>query len=572
MEVGIDSLEKSPGEIVSTDVLVLGGGIAGCFAAINARQSGADVVMVDKANLGRSGLSYQMSGILTYFDPEEDDYDQWYQECVEASQWLADQKRLEGMISETSERVRELDSWGARFQKENGKFIRKPGVGHHYARNVIMTNGGFQLMSVLRGEVLRRGIRLIERVMATDLITSDGELPTGGAVTGAVSFNIRNGGFYVFPAKAIVIATGSTLAILPRMAMYNLSGDGKAMAFRAGAEMRNVELAYYGLRPRDFNTAPGANILFGEGSILVNAQGDRFMAKWDQRRMERAPRTVVGRAIIAEMLEGRGPVCLDATHLDGAAHRRIEMAIPTVIRSLAAGGLNLKKDTIPYSVTLMDHGAGGIRANRDGATTLPGLYAAGAASDHAEDGVTNVIGHGMEAAIGGYRAGDAAARYAAGISQQPLAEHQVATLREKIFAPMKRESGLSRQEVREHCVNIVEQGLLGPIRSELGLGRAIKAIQEIRENEIPRLVAKDYHDLAGAIGVDNGLLFFELLGHCAQFRTESRGPHYREDYPGRDDQNWLKWVVAKKEAKGIRVWAEPVPIDEYRLQPKGGGS
>lgn len=557
-------------EVVHTDILILGGGIAGCFAAISAKKSGLDVFMVDKANLGRSGLSHQMSGVLTYFDPEEDDHDLWYRECVEASLWLADQKRLEGMIHETTERIMDLEGWGAEFQKDKGHFIRKPGLGHKYARNVIMINGGFQLMSVLRGAVLKCGVRLAERVMAFELMTSDGQWPTGGSVTGVVGFNTRNGKFYIFKSKATVIATGSTLSILPRMPVFNLSGDGKAMAFRAGAEMRNVELAYYGLRPRDFNTAPGANILFSEGAILLNAKGERFMQKYDTLRLERAPRTVIGCAMIEETLKEQGPIYLDATRLDESAHGRIEKAIPILVHSFKIGGLDLKKDPIPYEVTLMDLGAGGIRVDTGGATLIPGLYAAGAASDHGEDGVTNIISHGMEAAIGGQRAGESASMYAAGIPDRSLDELQAATLKEKLFAPLNRERGLGRQEVRARCVRILRRGLLGPTRTHKGLNEAINELEEIRREVIPILFASDYHELAGAIGIENGLLFLELLGHCALLRTESRGPHFREDHPLRDDKHWLKWVVAKRKAEGIEVRAEKIPFHQYRLRLNEG--
>lgn len=553
---------------MNTDILILGGGIAGCNAAIKAKESILDVVLVDKANLGRSGLSHQMSGVLTYFDPERDSYDEWYKECVEAGEWINDQKTLEGMIYETTDRIRNYDSWGVKFQREQGGFIRKAGLGHVHARNVVMTDGAFQLMSVLRGEVLRRGIRVVERVMVTELLTSDGELPTGGAIAGAVGFNTKNGKFYVFKTKATVIATGSTNSICPVMRVPNLSGDGKSMAFRAGCEMRNIELAYYSEWPRDFNCSSGANILHGEGAYLVNANGERFMHKYDPVRGERATRVVIAHAIASEELAGRGPIYLDATHLDEAAHRRIEMAIPIVVRSFALAGLSLRKDRIPYTSGLSDLGPGGIRVNRSGETSIPGLYAAGAATDHAEDGVDNIIGHGMGSGIAGYRAGEAAAKYVMEIREPTIDERQVKSLKEGMFVHMKRQSGLKYQEVMGHCIRIWERGLLGPIRNKRGLEEAMSAAQEIMDEEVPKLVARDFHELARSIGLGNGLLLLELLPRCALLRTESRGSHYREDYPTRDDENWLKWVIAKRENNGIRVWAEPIPYSEYRLKPK----
>ncbi|MDP2917701.1 MAG: FAD-binding protein [Dehalococcoidia bacterium] len=557
------------GESISTEVLVLGGGIAGCFAAIKAREAGLDVTLVDKGYVGRGGESHQMSGVLTCFDPEQDNYDAWFRECVEASQWVADQHRLDGMIYETRERIRDLENWGATFQKENGKFIRRAGVGHYYARNVVMTRGGFQLMSAVRGEVIRQGVHLIQRVMVTDLLTSDGELPTGGKVVGAIGFDLVRGKFYVFKAKTVIITTGSTRAIAPRLTMPNLSGDGKGMAFRAGCEMRNVELALASLNAVGFNCASGENILVGEGAFFVNARGERFMQKWDPQRVDRAPRAVLTLAMAIEEKEGRGPIYLDATQLSESAYYRIEKAIPIVVGSFDAGGVSLRENRIPYTPAIHDHGPGGIRVDKHDATTLSGLFAAGAASDHAESGASNVIGHGMLSAIGGYRAGVAASRYASGSNEPQLNRAQVERLKKLALAPMERKSLFSHGEVRwELKERLWGDGLLGPLRTESKLKKAIGIIEEAKAEKLPGISARDYHELARVLGLANELLYVELLARCALLRTESRGSHYREDYPQRDDVNWLKWVIAKTDGKKIAVWAERIPFDEYPLKPQ----
>ena len=157
------------------------------------------------------------------------------------------------------------------------------------------------------------------------------------------------------------------------------------------------------------------------------------MKKWDPQRMERATRSMVGRAIALEEFEGRGPVYLDATHLNDAAFSRIEKCIPSEIRAIADNGLDLRKDKIAFTVGLEDLNPGGIRVNRNNRTTLSGLYAAGAATDHAELGVTELITPGMASAIGGYRAGEAAARSAAENKQPAIKESQIRLLKENIF-------------------------------------------------------------------------------------------------------------------------------------------
>lgn len=560
-------MSESKTETAETDLLILGGGIAGCFAAIKAKELGLDVILVDKGNLGRSGLSPMMSGVLTCFDPGEDDHDDWYRECVEASAWLSDQEVLDGMINITTECINQLIDWGAKFQKENGKLIRKPMVGHIHGRNVMMTHGGLQLMSVLRGEVLRRGVRVIERVMATELLTSDGELPTHGRVVGAAGFHIRTGKFHVIKAKATVVATGMTSSVLLRSPANVLSGDGRAMAFRAGCEMRNVDLSQYSPHPTGFNCAPGLNIVSGEGAALVNAKGERFLSRWDPVRMERATRVVICKAITTEELEGRGPASFDATHLDEHAHDRFEKCIPIVVKSLELGGLSFRRDKIPYTPDLVNLEAGGIRTNSEKTTTVPWLYAIGDASDHGEMGVTELITPGMSSAIDGYRVAGAIAGRVSEIEEPVVHEDQVEWIRDRVYAPMRQRGGLSPLEVRDHCKGLLSGGLLGPCKDEKGLKKAIDLVKKIREQEIPRLFAGDYHELAACIGLGNSLTFLELYSRCSLLRTESRGSHWRTDYPERDDKNWLKWVIAKKEGQDIGVWAERIPFEKYPLKP-----
>ncbi|MBW2609770.1 MAG: FAD-dependent oxidoreductase [Deltaproteobacteria bacterium] len=561
------NIDQAKTEVIGTDLLILGGGIAGCFAAIKGRELKLDVTLVDKGNVGRSGLSPMMSGVLSYFDPKEDNHDDWYRECVEASEWLSDQEMLDGMINQTTECVNHLIDWGARFQTENGKLIRKPMVGHIHGRNAMMTHGGLQLMAILRGEVLRRGARVLERVMATDLLSSDGELPTKGRITGAVGFNVRNGKFFVIRAKATVLATGMTSVVLLRSPANGLSGDGRAMAFRAGCEMRNIDLSQYSPHPAGFNCAPGLNIVAGEGSILVNNKGERFLKKWDQIRMERATRVVICKAITTEELEKRGPAYFDATHLDESSHEKFEKCIPIVVRTLELGGLSFRKDKIPYAPDLVNLEAGGIRTNREKATTVPGLYAIGDASDHGEMGVTELITPGIASAIEGYRAAEAAAGFAGGIEEPAVNKEQVKVFKEQVFAPLARKSGLGHLEVKQHCKNILASGLLGPAKNEKGLKEAIGMAKVIRDLEIPRLKAHNYHELAASIGLANGLTFLELYGHCSLVRKESRGSHWRTDFPEKDNMNWLKWVIARKEGTGIKTWAEQVPFEKYPLKP-----
>jgi succinate dehydrogenase/fumarate reductase flavoprotein subunit len=343
-----------------------------------------------------------------------------------------------------------------------------------------------------------------------------------------------------------------------------LTDDVMGMAFRAGCEMRNLELSMIGPTATHFGVL-GANILLGEGAILVNARGARFMLKWDPVRWERAPRSVMGRAIATEEIEGWGPAYLDATHLDEMAHRRIEKAIPEVMSVLAKGGVDLRKDKVEWTTELGGLGPGGIRVNRHGATMVPGLYAAGACSDHGEDGVINIITHGMESAIGGDRAGRAAGLYAAQASEPKIEPSRVQALKSQIFSPLCRQSGIEYYQARQLCNVFRQEGLVGATRNARGLKRAIELAQEISQEKLPYLVARDYHEMAKVIGLGNELVLVELLARCALHRTESRGSHYREDFPHRDDARWLKWVIARKADGEARIFDEAIPLGDYPI-------
>jgi len=557
-------------ERIQSDILVIGGGIAGCFAAIRAAESGMKVTLLDKGHLGRSGTSYQMSGVLTCFDPERDDQDAWYRECVETGDWINDQDCLAGMIHETAERVRELEGWGVEFQKERGRFIRRPGVGHVHARNILMTKGGFQLQSALRGEVLRRGVQVCERMMATDLLVSSED---GRRIVGALGFNIRTGRFLICESGAVVLATGAARAIWTGMRLPMLSGDGNAMAFRAGCDMRNREFAGYYEVPVDFDgIGPGSNILFGEGAVLLNERGERFMEKWDPIRLERANRVSRFMAIAAEVEGGRGPVYLDATGLDEGVFQRIEKVLPIPMMCLKAAGLDLRSDRIRWSYTLADHSPGGIRANRHGETSLPGLFVAGDASDHGTSGTCNIITHGMVSAIEGDRAGRIVPHVVAEARREQVDRGMTETLMAAVLEPMKRTAGLDPETVRRHCMDIWP--LLGPRKNEARLKAAITAAREIRDNQIPLLRAADYHGLSHCIGLANALHLIELYARCALERTESRGAHFREEYPQRDDHGWLRWLIVRKKGERMdemTMRTESIPFERYPLSPQPQG-
>lgn len=547
-----------------TDVLIIGGGIAACLAAIEARNRGVDVILADKATVGRSGLSPLMSGVLELFDPEKDSDEAWLSRFFEIGQYINEQDILGQVIRESTSVVRDLERWGVEFRKKDGKIDRYSSIGGHM--KVKMVNGGIQMMDVVRGEVIRQGVQVIERVMIVELLTSDGKRPTQGKVVGAIGFSLRTGKLYLFKAKATIICSGCVaMRRHTGTAPFLLSADGIMAAFRIGCQLKNLELTLAAVSPADFNIAPGAHLLLGQGGYLVNRDGERFMKRYDPTRMERAPKTVVGVATAKEYLEGR-EVFLDLRHLDAQAYAAIRNGMPIYVKTMERAGLDLSKDMIGYKAHAVPcMGPGGIRINIDRATTVTGLYAAGSSSDHAEDGAENGLGNGMDSAVGGRVAGTYASEYAKKAEPPSVKEHQIKDLAEKSFQWLKRPKGIAARSINEDIDRIWES--IEVIRSEKSLSEAIRKLEEVEGEKVPTLWAKDYHTLARVLGVINKISFLGLFCRAALMRTESRGGHYRLDYPQRDDKNWLKWVICQQKSQGTEVWTEPVPFEKYRLKP-----
>ncbi len=549
-----------------TDVLVVGGGIAACLAAIEARNKGVDVILVDKATVGRSGLSPLMSGVLELFDPEQDSYDDWLKRFVEIGQYVNEQDILGQEIRESTGIVRDLQRWGVEFKKKkDGKIDRLSSVGGHM--KVKMVNGGLQLMNVVRGEVCRQGVQIIERVMIFDLLTSDGESPTGGRVVGAIGFSLRTGKLHVFKAKVTILCSGcAALRRFRGTSPFLLSADGIMAAVKIGCQLKNLELTLGAVCPADYNLAPGAHLMLGQGAYLVNKDGERFMGRYDPVQKERAPKTVVAVATSKEYLDGRGPIFLDLRHLDAQAHAAIRNGIPMYMKAMDRAGLDLTKDTIRYRANATPClGPGGLRINIERATTIPGLFAAGSTADHAEDGAENGLGNGMDSAVGGRVAGRYASEYVKDIAAPSIKKQQVKQLAAKAFQLLDRPKGATAADINEDIDKIWEP--IEVIRSEKSLKEALSKLEEVERVKVPGLWAKDHHVLAGALGAINKVSFLGLFLRAALARTESRGGHYRSDYPQRDDKNWLKWVILQRKGQGTEVWTESVPFEKYPLKP-----
>ena len=551
-------------EKVKTEVLVVGGGIAGAFAAIRARELGAEVTLVDKATFGRSGCSTLASGIYAAFMPG-DDINAWLKDCVVdlTNPYMFDQIQSIEAIKKTYDLLQLMEKWGVKFVRAWGEIIRLMSSGGELSRNVMLEEGGPQMMEALSAETKRLEVRVINRVMITDLLTSDGKHPTEGKVIGAIGFHTQNGCIVTFQAKATVLCAGpfSLIENMPR----NVFGDGIAAAYRAGAVLCGLDKHGVMIVPEGLKSAPGIVMLLGMGAKLYNGKGERFMERYDPHLLEKTERNWLGLSAAREVREGRGPILMDMTHFTPDQFERIRMVIPIVISNFEAAGFDITKDRIPYvpELRMTTVSGGGARVDRDGSSSLKGLYAAGDSSDYARATTGSPL---SSCAVTGYWAGEGAAHYAREVSGTSLVDEQIENLEEQIRAPLTQRDGVIFESLYEEIMQIVNSHV-GIFMHADALEKGVGKIDYINREKVGRLSAKEPHELTKVHGLRNMAEVLELMMRAYLYRKESRGGFIREDFPLTDNINWLRWITMKRDGTSTIISDEPIPVEDYPLKP-----
>jgi succinate dehydrogenase/fumarate reductase flavoprotein subunit len=532
------------------------------------------VLLVDKAFFGRGGCSALASGVYKVYMPE-DDMDVWLR--TTCSTPLVNKRLAEKALLKTYQCLTEMDKWGVKWIKEGGKIVRVPsgGAGVSFPINAMMAEGGPQMMMALRGEALRQGVRVVNRVMATDLLTSDGKHPTRGKVVGAVGLNVRTAEPWLFRSKATIVSAGPYKFPYPPTGRWfqgmpiNDSADGIAMMFRAGVLMGKFECGGGGARPSEFHSAPGLEMLGGLGCRFVNDRGEDIFTSGDRKgryrhdEVIRGRRSALGYAMVRETREER-QIFLDATHFTPEQHRLVKQVVPIVINTFERAGYDLSKDVVPYSPTLAASSGvsgGGARLNERCETSLPGLYGAGDCSDGAYQGMSLSL-HG--GSVTGAWAGENAAQYVEGRGLDPADRAQAEELIRQARYPLEFAKGISYGQSHEKLERLLVE-VVGHVLNGKNLELALQTARAIKGEDLPRLSARDPHELGKINGLKNFTEMFEPALMVLLRRKESRGNILREDYPETDNIDWTKFTVFRKEIEGIKFWEEPIPEDEDHL-------
>ena len=487
-------------EVIQTDLLIIGGGSAGCMAAIAAREQGSlDVVVLEKAEISRSGdagggndhlLAHLNSGAAWDTDQAMSEY------YARVSHGLVDMNVANRLhISRIKDVIERLESFGIQMRDpKTGQFIRTQSFGQQGP--FFINYKGKRLKLVLADEVRKRGVKVFNRINVTNL------LKNGEKVVGAMGFSVRNGHFYVVKAKMTLIATGDAARLWPNssglafntwMSPYN-NGAGQAMAFRAGAELANMELTVNTLVPKGFSAA-GLNAFVGMGAFFLNSLGERYMQKYHPTG-EGAPRYLLTLGTYREITEGRGPCYVDCRHLPDEAMRHLTTNLLPVDKDTfmifcKQKGINLKKDLLEIQISEQQSAGiagsvSGIVIDEEGKTTVDRLYAAGACT---------VPSFGMSGALAiGHSVGIEAAQ--ASLRMPSLDEHDREDVEKEIqsvYAPLYRGEGFPYQRFENRLRQIMAD-YVGDIRTEIGLKIGLEKLREL-ENHLDQIKAENYHEL-----------------------------------------------------------------------------
>ena len=523
---------------LKTDVLVIGGGSAGTMAALAARQKGLDVILVDKANINRSGCGAAGNDHFMAVLESGPDWDTphaflaWYKRLT---QGLVDTKVVEVVYTSRIKGIVEyLESIGIqmRIDTENNDFVRTKSFAQ--PGEYFINFDGRSLKPIISKVAEDAGVKCVRQVYITDLLKQEER------VVGAVGFNIRNGDSYIFEASAVILATGNVSRMYrnPSGLPYNSwhspynNGSAQAMAYKAGADLKNMEFVNYTLTPKNFS-ASALNAIVGMGGYIVNSLGERYVLKYHEQG-EQGPRWIMPWGTYWELKEGRGPCYFDVRHLsDEALEHLLNHLLPvdknTFMDYCDQKGVDLKKDLLEIQICegqipAFVGSVTGIHINEDCLTTVPGLYAAGGCAVS----ICNLSGSMAVGQAAGESAADEVIRERVQIKADP---EKIAQLKAKAFEPLCRVNELEESRF-EGKLHQVMADYVGIGRTKLGMETALKELMKLKDLTTV-LGASDGHVLMRVHEAQDMLLVAELITRGALTREESRFglSHYRGDYP-----------------------------------------
>jgi succinate dehydrogenase/fumarate reductase flavoprotein subunit len=556
-------------EELSCDFLILGSGGAGLMAALHAYDLNPKlkIVVAAKGLVGKSGCTRLVQGGFNAALDPKDSTEKHFLDTVKGGAFLNNQDLAWALVEDAPAIIRKLETKVGVFfdRRPDGTIHQKAFAGQSFDRTVHRGDlTGIEIVSRLHDQLFARDILLVDETRAVELIRSS----RGDAIAGALLLHQRTGKFTLARARVTLLATGGG----PRMYKFSAPsiekvGDGYAMAHRAGCDLVDMEMMQF----HPTGILAGASRLSGmvleeglrgAGAYLLNARGERFMARYDPQRMERSTRDVVSRSAYLEIMEGRGTqsggVWLDASHL-GAEF--VARTFPGMVRRCAEVGYDLTRGPVEVTPTAHFH-MGGVAIDDRCRTALPGLLVAGEDAGGVH-GANRLGGNGVaESCVFGARAGITAAELCAQRDVEPVDAAAVENAMSAATAPLRRERGENPFAIRDAVQATMWQDV-GLVRSGTQLRRAIATLEELAVRAQQCSAGGDGRwnlRWQQALDVRNLVAVATLTARAALHRKETRGSHARSDYPQRDDARWLVNI----HITGDRLFEVPVALTRVR--------
>ncbi|RXT07207.1 FAD-binding protein [Ammoniphilus sp. CFH 90114] len=537
-------------ERVQCDILILGSGGAGLFAAHHAYDLNPKlkIIVAAKGLVGKSGCTRMVQGGYNVVLHPNDSVELHFKDTLKGGGMINNQELAWTLVSDAPKRILELETrMGCFFDRNpDGTVHQKAFAGQSFDRTVHRGDlTGIEIINRLRDQLYaKEGVIAWDEVRAVELLYND----DNQAIAGCLMLNLRTGQFIVVEALAVIVGTGGG-ASMYKIAAPSLekAADGMAIAYRAGAEFVDMEMMQFhptGLLAENSRMNGGVleEGLRGAGGHLYNSLGERFMANYDPERMERSTRDRVARAAYMEIMAGRG------TRLDGVlisvAHlgrKNVLRMFPGMVDRCKDVGKDLSVEPVEVSPTGHFH-MGGVRINKDCFSGIPGLFVSGedAGGIH---GANRLGGNGVaDSTVFGARAGDAAAEYVTQIKRQKVSESQVNRFVQEILQPFNNETGENPFDLRKELGKLMWEKV-GLVRNGQDLKIAIDRLEEMAERVSHcKVSGGKAYNLAWheVLNVKNMVEIGRMIALAAYTRNESRGSHYRSDYAITDNENWYK--------------------------------
>jgi fumarate reductase flavoprotein subunit len=564
----------------SYDVLVVGGGLAGIRAAIAAVDANPrlKIAMVSKVYPMRSHTVSAEGGAAAALRPE-DSYENHAFDTIKGSDYLADQDVVEAFVREAPVELIQMEHWGCPWSRDpDGKISARPFGGMTTWRTCFAADktGFHMLHTVFQTSLKYSQIHRHDEAFATKLLVEDSRC------VGVVAIDMRSGRFQAITAKAVILATGGLGRVYAFTTNGNIcTGDGMALAYRAGVGLKDMEMVQFHPTGLPFTGILITEAVRGEGGYLLNKDGERFLERYIPNKMELGPRDIISRAMVTEFEAGlgfEGPhgkyMHLDVRHL---GEEKIDAKLP-FMRELGREfvGIDIVKDPIPVR-PVMHYMMGGVDADISGATPIAGLYAAGECANVGLNGGNRLGSNSLsECLVFGAAAGRAAAEHASSVG--PVGANPVTALladetRRIESSFLDKKGGEERiGTIREEMQHDMDLGA-GVFRTREGLEKLTRQLGALRDR-FEKIKIEDSSrtfntELTAALELDFMLEVSETIAYSALAREESRGAHSRRDFPERDDATWLKHTVAlRTDGAEPRLEYTDVRITNFKPQAR----